>query len=377
MNKNLHKTFSIVVSIIVISLSLFVSLPKKNRNIEMVDITEIADIADKTIRPSNYTTTSGSEITIYNGIQTFKKQLSEQNISDLDTAKFIYRYIGEPDQAISTRSEIQLLEALKFKSIKKSTDYVAYVDDEQRQLTKQELLQALAQEPEKLTDAGREILLENNVDTSNGGSSTPPGFATPMDSTSITSNDGYMALTTISSETTGPVAGRKYYEISSLARWLKAPRQFKKDVLAITSNATYDNSYDDYGYFLEEVDDYVGDSYKGTGRTFYNISKFAGASSSNIEFEYSAGISGLAIRFDLYAPGYYTDTAHQYIYKKFDAYLRYRISIYNTDGGVQMGYGHKKWGLNEISINLSPPQIKFSIIGSMDKYFGRPLSLYF
>lgn len=329
---------------------------------------------------------NGAEITIIDHIQSFKNKLNYKynNLSELQTAKLIYQSIEEEDDVIERLSEEQLLEALNFTSTVQKTNYIKYTqEDGQSYMTKQELIDSLIADPSRITDDGKQFLEDNNieltVDIESGESSIMP-----LNSSITTSSDGYLRLTTTTTKTTGAVSGRIYYLVSAFASWLLVPTFLRQDVLAISSNATYDNDYNNYGYFYENVDEYVGSNSTDPDNLYAQhvvnnyIYKDTGSNNSEeISFEYTAGVAGIALRFDMYEGVFAGDTAHNFVYHNIQAYLQYKVSLYNVDGGVQAGYGHKQFSLNEISVSLAPLSISFSVFGWMAKYYGETVSIYY
>lgn len=354
-------------------------------------MTESAIKADAAIIASNSLSITkkvdnGAEITIIDNIQSFKNKLNYKynNLSELQTAKLIYQSIEEEDDVIERLSEEQLLEALNFTSTVQKTNYIKYTqEDGQSYMTKQELIDSLIADPSRITDDGKQFLEDNNVeltvDIESGESSIMP-----LNSSITTSSDGYLRLTTTTTKTTGAVSGRTYYLVSAFASWLLVPTFLRQDVLAISSNATYDNDYNNYGYFYENVDEYVGSNSTDPDNLYAQhvvnnyIYKDTGSNNSEeISFEYTAGVAGIALRFDMYEGVFAGDTAHNFVYHNIQAYLQYKVSLYNVDGGVQAGYGHKQFSLNEISVSLAPLSISFSVFGWMAKYYGETVSIYY
>ncbi len=73
------------------------------------------------------------------------------------------------------------------------------------------------------------------------------------------------------------------------------------------------------------------------------------------------------------------DTAHRFDYRIIAAYLRYQITVYNSDAGIQAAYGHKQFGFGDLSVQLGvPPSINFSapFLTFLKKYYGEPLTVY-
>lgn len=328
---------------------------------------------------------NGVEITTIDNIQSFKNKLSDKynSLSEIQTAKLIYQFIEEKD-VVEHLSEEQLLEALNFTSIKRKTSYLKYTqEDGQSDITKQDLLESLIAAPSRITDDGKQFLAGNNIDLSSK-MENDESSVVPLSSSITTTSDGYLQLTTTTTKTTVSLSGRTYYLVSAFASWLLVPTYLRQDVLTISSNATYDNDYNNYGYFYENVDEYVGSNSTDSNNLYAKhvvdnyIYKSTGANNSNeISFEHTAGIAGLALRFDMYEGTYSGDAAHNFVYHNIQAYLRYKVSLYNVDGGVQAGYGHKQFSFSGISVSFAPLSISFSIVGWMAKYYGETVSIYY
>ena len=336
-------------------------------NSKAVKAAEVNNIIDQTISINNYMDVNGSNVVQVRGIQAFKNKISKYNISDEDKAKYIYKIIGEDNYTISSFSNEQLNEALNIEESIKKENYISSGENGQTYLTKEELIQNLTNNFDRITDEGKAFLIENNVDINSLQKDNSKAIVKPMSSTVTDSNDGYLRLTTTASKTTGSVSGRTYYLISARANWLLVPYYLRKDVLAISSDATYDNTYNNYGYFYEKCDEYVRsespENFLKSHVVDNKIYKNSGTSNPDeIAFEYTSGIAGIGLRFSMYEGKFIGDTAHEFVYRSITAYLQYKVSLYNVDGGVQAGYAHKQFTLwGDITLTLVPLGINFGL----------------
>lgn len=82
------------------------------------------------------------------------------------------------------------------------------------------------------------------------------------------------------------------------------------------------------------------------------------------------------MRFNMHEFTYSGSTGYIASYPNMQAFVRYKVSLYNSDGGVQAAYGHKQVGVGGISVSLSTGSIGLSFAGTMAKYYGEPLSIY-
>ena len=379
MNKRLANYVSILVAaIFIVMMCSFFGLTVKS---ESAYAAEINNVAKQTLSVQSIVDPNGTKVVKVNGLQSFKDGIDNYTISNKEKAKYMYRIIGEDEYTISTFTDEQLLEALNFEETTIKENFICSGDDGQTYLTKNDLIQRLSSNPNRLTDEGKEFLSENNIDINAEAEPT----ISPMSSTTTTSNDGYLRLVTTATKTSGAVSGRTYYVVSARASWLLVPMFLKQDVLAISSNATYDDTYNNYGYFYEKCDEYVGSESSGhlySSTVVDNkIYKNTGANNpDDIMFEYTAGIAGLGLRFNMFEGVFVGDTAHQFVYRSITAYLQYKVSLYNADAGVQAGYAHKQFTLwGDITLKLVPLGISFGLsgIGGVAKYFGETLSLYY
>lgn len=291
----------------------------------------------------------------------------------IQTAKTIYRYLGKDEDYINRLPEDKLLEALTIEDCVETTNYIKYQENgTQTYLSEEQLVSELSNIGDDTQLSGKARILLNDAKKSYP--HLQSNEAIFDDETRTISNDGYLSLTTTSYRTTGKQPGRSYYLIEAKANWLKEPFFKFEDVLAVTSNATFDNDYNNYGYYhqttiidncyYEYFDNYI---YKNTGAS----------NPDYIKFEYSAGIGGIVLRFDMRTYNLSGSTAHKVDYATMEAFVRYKVSLNNNDGGVQAAYGHKQAGVGGISVSLSTGSIGLSVLlGKVAEYYGEPLSIY-
>lgn len=313
-----------------------------------------------------------------------KIRKTSPTLSDNEIAKILCRYLGEPESVIENLPEDKLLEVFTFKGSIQTTSYIkCNQDGSQTIMPKAEMLQELSV-TRGLTANGKALLEKNGIGiveeplTTTVTENVATNSQTPVETVS---NDGYLRMVVSANEKTGEYDNRTYYVITVFAEWLKEPYFKIQDVLAITSNATYDNSYNDFGYFREEcIERYLTSSGEEKSIRHYEYNHiYKGVGSNNpdaISFEYTAGIGGVALRFDMFEKTSSAATPHFFDYD-ISAYLRFKCSLYNTDGGVQAAYGHKQLALSDISVDLSTGSINMSIVGTMETYYSETLSIYY
>ncbi len=342
---------------------------------DMEDATlSTAQLADKYLSITTVTKDDGSEIKTIGNIDTLKNKIiaKDKEISDVELAETLYLAIGEDPDVIENLPEEKLLEVLSFTNCIQTTNYIKCDEDGvQTYLSREVVANELAQ-IDALTNDGEQFLIEN-MDLVNAGASQRGSIDTD-------SNDGYLRLTTSAYETTGSMSGRTYYLVSAYAVWLKEPFYKIQDVLAITSTATYDNNYNNYGYFYEQCKEYHLQT--GTLLQTYTLNNEiekdevdAGNNPDGIWFEYSSGVGGIVLRFDMFSRSYSGSEAHDFEYTM-RAYVRFKCSLYGDDGGVQAAYGHRQVSVNGISVDLTSGAIGLSVVGTMAKYYGETLSIY-
>lgn len=327
---------------------------------------DLASFAETCLNVSSSVDADGSVVLTTKNIDVFVKRASDvYHVSDADIAKCIYREAGTSDNIIDSMSEDVLLAALNYKSCVATTSYIKINENNEKvQMTEDEMALELSG-LDSLTEDGR-LLVESKRD-----------LIEPSRTVTY-SSDGYMKITTVAFESNrvGDVNGRQYYEISAIANWLKTPAIKLGDVLAVTSNLTYDNNYTDYAYIsATAVERDRSNNFVATHRYGKNVSK--GETVDGISLEYSAGIGGAAARFGL--PTFVTDKyGYTITYEKIEAYIRIRGSLYNCDGTVQAAYGHKELTLGDLNVSLSKEGISFSTSLSLtfSAYYGEPVSLY-
>lgn len=372
MSKGIGRVISILsLFLFVVSLTLPISASAASI---MIDSTlELEELSNKYLSVSTTQLEDGREMKTITNIDRLKQSISSTtNLSDLEVAQQLYSSVGEDPNVIANLSEEKLLEVLDFSSCIQTTSYLKCPENgEQVSLSREELVNELVYEND-LTSDGADFIAENIA-------LVHENLVAPAASIDTTSNDGYLKLTTTAYETTGSEAGRTYYIVSAYAVWLKEPVFKVQDVLAITSTATYDNNYNNYGYFYEYCEERIlgYDEVIATYTLDSYIYKNSGPNNPNdIWFEYSAGVGGIVLRFDMFERTYSGSQAHDFDYTM-QAYVRFKCSLYSSDGGVQAAYGHRQLSINGISVDLSSGAIGLSIVGSMAKYYGETLSIYY
>ena len=237
MKKNLKVVFSVALTVLMMCTFVFTTNAATIE--ELVDLQLTTDaLAEKYLMRSEYINDDGSEVIQIDNVNRFEDKLraSNKNSSDKELAKTLYRYLGEREDVIDNLPDEMLLEVFDFNAATIVTNYIQYSENgEQTFLDSETMLQKLAVET-SLTSDGKEFV-ENSI------YSQSESVVSPRGSVVTTSNDGYMKLTTSAYETTGNVENRTFFIISARSQWLKEPNWKVQDVLAITSSATYDNTY--------------------------------------------------------------------------------------------------------------------------------------
>lgn len=337
-----------------------------------VESINVNQLAKEYLEISCYTNKSGSEIKNIKKIDTLNDKLRKKypTLSNVEVSKLIYRCIGESESVIARLPEDKILEALTFTDCIQTTNYIKLKPNGQQvYLSKCDVANELIT-LDNLTVDGEYFARINNTISS---------IYEDKNTIVTDSKNGYLRLTTTAYAVGGEKADRSYYIVSAEALWLKEPFFKTQDVLAIASTATYDNSYDDCGYFYELSKEYRVSDGALISRHYVNneIYKFSGSNNpDDISFEYSTGVVGVALRFNMFESTYSGSEAHDFDYY-ITAYLRFQCSLYNTDGGIQAAYGHKCVG-PDLSVNFTSGSVDFSMSGfnMLDEYYGETLSIY-
>lgn len=161
--------------------------------------------------------------------------------------------------------------------------------------------------------------------------------------------------------------------ISAKATWLKMPICYFQDVFVISNTATYDDSYNDYGYLAETL--------KCCTSTYnYNANAYKNSSNPNVKFEYPA-VNCAAIRFGLLSKNGYqcsraTDS-HLKLVTSISSYIRYRIIVNSgSNANIQAAYSHKELGVSSsIGISISGISISFTGGGKKTDYKASPVTI--
>ena len=234
-------------------------------------------------------------------------------------------------------------------------------------MSKEEVAQELSN-VSNLTSAGRAIVLPPIEDS--GGTDDHFYFT----------NDGYMSLVTTTNLEIDSQEDRCYYVVSAEATWLNSPTWTFQDVLAISTTAVYDDTYNNYGYFNEVIYSWNDETNTRDVEAEYERTVYKNSTPQDpdkIALEYSTGGSGIALRFDLESTvdsvlfGYDLDIV---------AGVRFRCFLnQGTDGIVQTAYAHQTVNLGkEISVDVTSGAVGFSIgLGDMTEYYAEPVTIYY
>lgn len=339
---------------------------------------DVDAIADKYLNISSHFDENGSYVETIIGINNFKDKIITRfgSLSDVEIAKIIYSYFDITDAEIESMSDDELLDALKFSDCIRKTTYIKCSADGEQSIVDFDEISLQLVCSERLTSDGIDLA---NTDKAAMLPKLLPVANSNNTQTSTDSSDGYMRIVTQAMRMEDTINGRTYFHLFGTATWLKAPFFHLEDIFAMTSNTQFDNSWNYTGSFYEKVEEVdTWGNVITTNQHSLSISKNGGTTSPNdIRFEFANGLGGLGIYFNLkYFPKNNPDNTH--VYKKMEAKLHYRGSLYNSDGGVQAAYAHKEAGIGGISVSFSPTEIGFSadIITDYSGYFGEPLSLY-
>lgn len=307
----------------------------------------LKNIAEATVKKYD-----NGELKTYKNIDEFIKKVysTNNNVDKLELAKFIMDYTN---QEYDSLPEEIILECLDFKEISYSEDYLKVNENNDIEyLSENEMKNQLAIEELKSTNS--------------------PKKAT---SSSWTSSNGYMKITTSYSlrKTSG---NRKYYTISSTAKWLKLPICYFQDVFTIGNSATFDSSYEEYGYLQENLE-------CCTHTYTYKNSAKKNANGSNVKFDYSGGVNNAAIRFKLQSALLYTcpelKNNHMHSINSITAYIRYGIIVNKgTSANIQGAYCHKQISASSIGISASGDgsiSFSLSVAGKKNDYKARPITI--
>lgn len=376
MKKRYKRAISIF-STLIIAFIFTISGSALNENTAKCDEHFNADkLAEKYLSIRTQTDEQGGTKKYIRNISQFRAKLLENaTLSDAEAAKLIYRYLGKDEDYIDNLPEDKLLEALTFTNCVETINYIkCHEDGTNEYLSEAQTIQELSEisRSPALTPDAKDLLSESKLVQETGLK------AVSIDPVVTNTNDGYMRITLTAYATSGSVFGRSYYIADAYALWLKIPFFKLQDVLVIYSDGTYDNTYNNYGYYTENV------SVRADGSSvtnYYNINNYiyknSGANNPDaIWFEYPEKICSVGLRFNMWEYTYSGSTGHQVTYSNMKAYVRFKVSLYHTDGGVQAIYGHKQAGIGSISINPANGSIGLSIVGTMAKYPTETLSIY-
>lgn len=185
-----------------------------------------------------------------------------------------------------------------------------------------------------------------------------------------TSEDGYMKITTTYSYLKS-VGNEKYYQVTGMATWLKYPAVAIEDAFVIGTTGTFDDSYSEYA----SVSQTFKCSNACDGLYTYKVRGV-----SNIDT-----VDGdLSMTYNNYVPEiHFTPLSPSCEHcgggakdDYFMAYMRYGV-ITDESINIQAGYGHKTFGLDNISVgidNNGTPSFSGSLI-TISKYIARPVTI--
>lgn len=330
------------------------------------------ELSEKYLTVSEYEKDDTS-MTVYNNIDILKARIKTLNpgISDIDLAKQLHIAFGDSEDLIADIPEEKLLEILDCKKCIDNTNYVKATSDGSESLSKNQVLNELIRS-ENLTNDGKEFI-DENMDLYEKDfifESESPVMPAKDGVTITTSADGYMKITTRAYYLYSDEY-RDYYQLRSLAEWLKFPICRFEDVLVVASDGNYCNDYDDYGYHKFEY------TYEdGTSITTKNyISKEGNKTNApnNIRFEYAPGSCGVILRFDLVCGEQLLHSPTECT--RMRSFLYCKASLPKKDGYVQAAYCHAKAKMN-ISVSI-PLGISFGVEGDSAQYYGEPLTIYY
>ncbi|MBQ4348586.1 MAG: hypothetical protein IJC79_03110 [Clostridia bacterium] len=269
-------------------------------------------IADEVIDISVSVDISGNEVFTYDNIDIFINAVRNElpDLTDAEIAQFIMLYTGQ-EQIVPI--EDAYLFVLEFKSITTTKTYISTTS---------------------VTDDRENI-------------------ATPL--ASWESNDGAMTITT-NYGLRKTVNGNKYFSVYANAWWEDFPFLRTTDVLAIGSNAVYDDSYDENGYVNQIF--YCEDCKEFT--TMYSSVSGDNRISGNAEMLYENLFP--YIEFNSYTARCNNCNIGDVDDNMFNVFLNFGI-IVPTVANIQAGYGHTTFGLTGISVSISADKV-LSISGN-------------
>lgn len=303
-------------------------------------ITSLADdsavnlqtIANQTVLSETYEDENGNIVTTYSDLDIYINNVQAQypDISDYELAISVYKYTGQEYDGLP---ESVILNILDLDNITITDSYILVNQD--------------------------------------GTASVSSYDAVPY--ADWTSSDGYMKISTGYS-LLGTSGSEKRYSVWSMAKWLKYPAMALQDVFVLSTNGTFDDSYEENFVVSQTFKCTVGcaNPYTYYVRTA-NTSK---PQDFDLELEYKNYVP--LIRFIPISPrcDYCQGPASDHF---FMAYITYGV-VTNRSINLQAGYAHKTLGFGDISISIDATgNLGFSIAptAKISEYIARPVTIQF
>lgn len=294
---------------------------------------ELTLIASDMIEVTHFVTESGAMQTTYSNLDAFIAYAQENcDVSDYDLARFVMDYTEQ--YYSENMSESTVLETL------------TYLE----------------------TTVNHEIIanLEETLNAQEQG---------VMPADEWISNDGHMKITTTASRQNVNLQTR--YVIKATATWLVTPSVYDRDVFVLTSTAAFDETYVEEAYF--EHNEYCTTHNHALSQFYYvdGENRVDNDTNGTTEILYESGYPGIAFDTMIYCDQsdvYSVDPDQTEI----TAHIQYRvIPAEGEPANAQASYSHKTFGLGDISWSLGADGLtpSFSIVGTTDDYFARPITL--
>lgn len=178
------------------------------------------------------------------------------------------------------------------------------------------------------------------------------------------SEDGYMELNTnfVKRKTSGQY---KYFDVSVGAQWIKYPKVALTDVLVLGTNGTFDDSYDEAGLVRQVFKCNLGCT-KNTTRN-RDVDRH-NRTDGDLCLKYANYVP--YISFTPLTPTCDYCSGRSSDDKYFNAAIRYGV-ITTTTCNIQASYGHKTFGLSNVSVGLSATGVPKISVG-----FGSTITVY-
>lgn len=291
----------------------------------------LESMASSLIEISETTDTNGSVTITYTNLDTFIEtaRLTHPELSDLEIAKFLLDYIG---QEYNDLPDSEILHFLTYTNITSSTSFIRIDQD------------------------GHTYVSSTDY----------------VPYADWTSTDGYMQITTEYSHV-NTIGNEKYYAIWARAKWINFPAIAMQDAFVLGTSGTFDDSYSEYASVQQAFSCVTGcqlDTYRNRTVTATSPVDF------DLTLEYANYLP--VIRFVPIAPrcDYCSGPGRD---EYFTAFLRYGI-IADESVNIQAAYGHKTFGLGDISIGFDiagTPSFSSGISITVEEYIARPVTVHY